>query len=438
MHIPRTRRAAIESLELRTMLAVDLAIEWISAEPEVAFANEQSQGIYDLGVLVKNVGTTTLTSPVAAGFVLSTDAVLGNADDRYGGRLTADIDDTIAPGESVTHQTTAQWNGGLTPAGRYYVGVVLEGQSAGDANSANDSKLSEGAVLDIVNDALPAGGVFDGTSGEDVIDVYVSSWFDLIVTINGVSRGARAQDLDAITLNGGGGNDTFHIGHRVNYQQDGGLQVNGGDGNDTIDFSQSLAFGRTAALGGRPAGFLDSIDVIGAGVETLIGTSGPDRFMGSDIDEVFFGRGGDDVLIGGAGDDVLIGEDGVDRFYGGDGDDTLVGGEGNDTLGGNAGRDRIFGGGGRDRLNGHGGHDRLFGESENDRLYGYEGNDYLDGGSSRDRLYGHGGTDTFFGSGGNDSLFSRDGIAEQLEGGRDTDTAAADAEDLLSGIEVTG
>ncbi len=136
------------------------------------------------------------------------------------------------------------------------------------------------------------------------------------------------------------------------------------------------------------------------------------------------------------GNDVISSVGLVPNFKadGGDGNDKIAGGEGNDTLAGGAGKDTLDGGGGNDRLNGNGGHDRLFGGAGADRLYGYAGNDLLDGGSSSDRLDGGAGADILFGSSGNDRFFTSDSEIDSLFGASGSDTADADAADVLSSV----
>ena len=73
-----------------------------------------------------------------------------------------------------------------------------------------------------------------------------------------------------------------------------------------------------------------------------------------------------------------------------------------------------------------------------DGLYGGIGNDQLFGEGSNDILYGEGGIDTLHRLAGDDVLVSNnDGAIDELIGGRGRDTAMADADDLLTGIEST-
>jgi hypothetical protein len=70
-----------------------------------------------------------------------------------------------------------------------------------------------------------------------------------------------------------------------------------------------------------------------------------------------------------------------------------------------------------------------------DSLTGGEANDVLAGGSGDDTLTGRGGVDEFFGETGNDMIFARDGIAERIACGADTDQATNDFTDILAECE---
>ncbi len=84
---------------------------------------------------------------------------------------------------------------------------------------------------------------------------------------------------------------------------------------------------------------------------------------------------GNDTVTGTADGDVILGNTGNDQIFGLDGDDTLLGGGGRDYLLGGAGKDDLFGNAGIDTLSGAGGNDRLFGGPDADYLYGGAGTD---------------------------------------------------------------
>lgn len=129
----------------------------------------------------------------------------------------------------------------------------------------------------------------------------------------------------------------------------------------------------------------------------FLGSSGSDRFQGTDGDDLLVGNGGNDALQGAKGDDLLIsgdpnnaiapiesasstelpsnsvanpatsiadaptvvGTDGSDTLYGTDGNDVIDGGKGVDVLNGGAGDDRLLWnpGGGNDTVDGGDGTD---------------------------------------------------------------------------------
>jgi hypothetical protein len=78
----------------------------------------------------------------------------------------------------------------------------------------------------------------------------------------------------------------------------------------------------------------------------------------------------------------------------------------------------------------------------NDLLGGGEGSDVLAGGSGNDSLNGGGGVDDYFGETGSDTIEARDGRAERISCGAQTDEARNDYVDIIAecerGIDVDG
>ena len=74
-------------------------------------------------------------------------------------------------------------------------------------------------------------------------------------------------------------------------------------------------------------------------VVNRVGTSGPDRLVGTRAADGILAMGGRDVLEGRAGKDGLCGGAGRDKLLGQGGKDTLVGGKGRDVCRGGAGKD---------------------------------------------------------------------------------------------------
>jgi Ca2+-binding RTX toxin-like protein len=229
-----------------------------------------------------------------------------------------------------------------------------------------------------------------------------SAGFELVVE--------RAPGL---TVLGGAGGDVIQggLGDDVLGGGPGADMIAGGPGDDRLLLSTDGSWtsgygahnagspgeagtGRIISIGGRVRVF-DAFDG-GPGIDTVVGTSGPDAFFldddfsaspagattraadverfssgaGNDIvdltsstraygDVVLEGGHGDDVLWSNAGRDVLLGGAGADELFGGAGVDFLAGGPGNDTLIPWSGRSVIAfnRGDGRDRLlPGGGGH----------------------------------------------------------------------------------
>ena len=103
----------------------------------------------------------------------------------------------------------------------------------------------------------------------------------------------------------------------------------GGDGTDTVTYAARTTHVKLS-IGFAGSGAVDEHDRIDASVEVLVGGSGPDRLIGSEVDE---------VLVGGEGRDRLDGDAGADRLSGGGGNDAIVGGDGFDRIWGDGGDD---------------------------------------------------------------------------------------------------
>ncbi len=266
-------------------------------------------------------------------------------------------------------------------------------------------------------------GNYDATFGRVVISLFLLGERGSFIE----EQHARVESDGSVTVWGqytnglliatriqGGGN----VPGPVQRLADGTIRVTGTSGNDNIYFTTEYYWG-TALLNG-------------------IGRS----YFPEDI--------GRFAANGGAGNDVIGGEwlgtiraaqfsggDGNDSIVGTDKSDTLVGNAGSDTIMGDAGADLIRGNGGRDHLYGGGGNDRVYGGDGGDWIYGQVGNDQLFGEGGLDRIYGDdGGQDTLHGGGGDDVLVTRDSTKDFLFGDSGRDSADADRDDVLSGVEV--
>jgi uncharacterized repeat protein (TIGR01451 family) len=108
---------------------------------------------------------------------------------------------------------------------------------------------------------------------------------------------------------------------------------------------------------------------------TVLGTSGPDRLVGTSGNDVISAGGGDDAIFGFRGGDLVCAGPGSDAIVGGSGNDLVLGGHGSDRIRGRKGDDRLHGGPGRDRLRGNKGDDLLSGGHGFDRCRGGSGID---------------------------------------------------------------
>lgn len=177
----------------------------------------------------------------------------------------------------------------------------------------------------------------------------------------------------------------------------------------------------------------------------ILGTSGDDKIVGSDLPDVIYGGDGADAINGYQWDDYIAGGNGNDLLDGGHGDDTLYGNAGHDILRGGIGSDTIYGGDGDDYI--AGGNVAI--EEDNDNkgnlLFGGNGDDEIHGDSGNDEIHDGAGADIVYGGTGNDIIhlegqnqqtsFSGDiNTAFVGEGGDDTFVIHKD----IYGLEGTG
>jgi TolB protein len=97
---------------------------------------------------------------------------------------------------------------------------------------------------------------------------------------------------------------------------------------------------------------------------------------------------------------------------------TVVGTEKADVLVGTSRDEVICGRGGADKIRGGG------------------GDDTIDGGTGSDRIDGGTGKDVLIGGAGADVLIARDGVVDNVDGGRGTDTVSADRDDWVRNAEA--
>jgi Ca2+-binding RTX toxin-like protein len=185
------------------------------------------------------------------------------------------------------------------------------------------------------NDSLIGGEGADYIVGGDGNDI-------LWRGVEGVAFPMRFLDV-ADTLDGGLGNDAYHVTGDIGFGQDVILSDPGGI--DTVH-----AYNTSWTLG--------------AGLENLIlhdQTGSGATGIGNELDNVINGQGYEGLTLRGmAGNDLLIGSDlGSGELYGGQGNDTLLGGARVYSLSGDEGEDVLNGGFLSDTLTGGAGADRF-------------------------------------------------------------------------------
>ena len=159
-------------------------------------------------------------------------------------------------------------------------------------------------------------------------------------------------------LEGEGGNDRLEGGYR-------GDVLNGGDGVDTVDYSwhsvTDTGTGEVFGVSSTPNGIADDgnfsvdeglagTDNVGADVENVFGSDGPDYIEGTADANRLRGAGNNDHLLGMGGNDLLEGETGGDELEGGAEADVLRGGDQADRLTGGSEDDVLDGGTDADTL----------------------------------------------------------------------------------------
>jgi Ca2+-binding RTX toxin-like protein len=165
-----------------------------------------------------------------------------------------------------------------------------------------------GTIGGAAGDAQPDAVIVNGTSGNDIIDVF------------GAGTSASVVGLPAVVniANSEGANDS--------------LVINALAGNDGV----------TATT--LPAGVIKPTVDGGAGDDNLLGSQGADVFLAGDNNDFVFGDNGNDVAFLGAGNDVF-------QWDPGDGNDTIEGQDGSDKMlffGSNASENiNVFANGGR-------------------------------------------------------------------------------------------
>ena len=311
-------------------------------------------------------GTDTVVSSVS--YILAKTGLLENLTLNYGNATTS----FMGMGNDLANVMT-----GGNAGDRLYGGV---GNDTIFGHGGKDT-LRGGAGNDILeggegNDYLLGGVGIDILRGGDGDD-----------TLSGGAGGAvdpQKPLLNADTLDGGKGNDTYLINEKRTV---------------VVESDTSYALSLSDLVNGKASHdiILSSVDfdisTVNA-VEDLRLTGMAVKATGNDQINILIGNLADNILLGNDGDDALLGDasfiGGIEFFgdYGNSfkeadnfhligGDDSLDGGDGNDALMGMGGSDILAGGQGADILIGGGGSDTYFVDHTADKVYesllsGYE------------------------------------------------------------------
>ncbi len=291
---------------------------------------------------------------------------------------------------------------------------------------------------------------------------------DIVVNQRGgtgddVLRGTQLS----VTASGGEGNDVLFAATRSDstLAQD---SLSGGPGDDVLNSSTSregsaLMDGGTGAdrmLGGPGEDFVVYFDrardltitlddqandgetgegdnLLGS-IDLIFGGLANDSITGREGNETLIGDEGNDLLDGGAGEDTLDGGGGADVYRGGDGIDSA------DVIGTTQGRsfavnlsvtldDIANDGAAGERDNVGSDVEDVATDAANDTLVGTAGFNVLNGRGGNDTVDGGAGNDVLRGGPGDDTILARDGFADRVDCGLDTDTAIVDTLDVLGG-----
>ncbi|MEZ6115614.1 MAG: GEVED domain-containing protein [Pirellulaceae bacterium] len=326
-------------------------------------------------------------------------------------------------------------------------------------------------------------------SGDDC--VYGDDGTDLIMGDNAIDTGniggkddlhggkgvdiVLGDDLTDVFTNGPGDNDTIHGDDDLdilfatggNDTVFGGLHIDamfGGQGDDTLYANDSSYLNDGLTIGSTPI-VIGSLQVGGAGADTIYGANGIDVQVGGTDQDTIYGKDYIDFQLGGPDNDTMYGESGgalfmisnvpirfgnimlggteLDQMWGGGDLDIMLGGSHDDTMYGYDGNFELFGIDG-DIMFGGTGNDTMEGDDESlllltshDWMWGQDGDDTIRGGRQGDFLFGGNGDDTITGDSegpllllsndlivggdGNDTLQGGNGIDVMLGGNGDDD-----------------
>jgi Ca2+-binding RTX toxin-like protein len=271
------------------------------------------------------------------------DYIFGGAgnDKLYGGAGNdnlngGDGNDYLDGGEG------ADWTGGGTGDDTYVVDNV--GDVVGSDSQGLNTVLSS---VSYTADSGIAKLVLTGSAAINATGTYGDQ-----TLIGNAAANVLTAGKGAVTLNGGGGDDTYFVAYN-SYTE--------GTNYDPAD----------TVIEGANAGF-DTVYAYGdfampANVEKLVITEG--IATGGSADDYIVGSWSSEKLIGSAGNDLLNGGiDGADTLFGDSGNDVLEGLAGNDIISDTAGNNVFNGGLGDDAVTGNTGRELFIGGKSNDTI----------------------------------------------------------------------
>jgi Ca2+-binding RTX toxin-like protein len=219
--------------------------------------------------------------------------------------------------------------------------TIIGGEDGGglDIDTIDASGITTGGV--IVNVSDETGSVVQGADSVNF------SGIESFVLTDQADR-FTAFGMSAVTLDGGGGNDTITEGNGDNNLSGGdgddlfevGLgtsTIDGGTGTDTL--SAAVSNDRfSVTFDGTGSGTYEDLTDTDSGtftsIEAVRGSGGADSInAGADAGGVqLSGGAGNDTITGGSGEDVIAGDADADIISGGASSDILFGGAGDDLI----------------------------------------------------------------------------------------------------------
>ncbi|MEY2426712.1 MAG: hypothetical protein QOI61_2284, partial [Actinomycetota bacterium] len=385
---------------------------------------------------------TGLGAPSGSGDLLSggTDTSTLNCDDGrdHAAGVTVNLQAQVGcyPDDQVFGFTVVLGTDGPDDLGGTLGGQRLEGRGGDDIlrGGSGDDVLVGGPGGDTLSGGLDSdtASYDDGRAAGVVVDLAaIPLGGDAGETATGIESVTGTPFADSLTgdagvnvLDGRGGDDLLTGGA-------GGDGIDGGDGADTTTCDDGAhGAGVTLTIGGAGC---DSGETLSA-VENAIGSSGPDTLTGDGLANRLDGRGGTDTIEGGAGDDTVIGGDGADTMTNTAGTDTLSYDDGRSVgVTVNLAAAPAVGGDAGDSATGF---ENLTGSPLDDLLTGTDGVNLIDGLGGPDQIDPGAGADAAFGGLGADTIHARDGVADSIDCGQQSDTLQADAADAAIDCET--